>query len=209
MLVQLRLGAPPPSYPTNPRPPTHHHQNATDPATAWRTPGACEVKDDCPTYMDCFNPETELLAEGSPLEAGTGGVCECYWLPGKEGDDCTERKGWATLMMIVFLCSSLLGFLCSGQCFSILIRLKMLGALDLSKPGNKTLLLVGPTAFFLGIYMFILLMNNLNMDESGFLTDKLRLLVVALMIVTLQLSNLQIATTWITIAGSAGKKNAK
>mmetsp|Transcript_28658 Transcript_28658/g.54128 ORF Transcript_28658/g.54128 Transcript_28658/m.54128 type:complete len:387 (+) Transcript_28658:133-1293(+) len=178
-------------------------------ATAWRSQFACETKEDCPTYFDCYNPETKILAEGSPLSDGVGGICECYWVPGKGGDDCTERGANATVQMIIFIAYFFMASECARQSVMILFRLKQLNSLDLSKPGNKTLCFVIPTCCCLAFYMLCLLLNNLNLDESGFITDKLRLLIVALMIVFLQLSNLQIASTWISIGGSAGKKNVQ
>jgi len=58
------------------------------------------------------------------------------------------------MLLLVFL--SGLGFACFYESSSTLIRLKILGVLDLAKPGQKCLLFVVPTAACLCLYMLIL-----------------------------------------------------
>ncbi|GMH76548.1 hypothetical protein TrLO_g15989 [Triparma laevis f. longispina] len=174
-------------------------------ATEWRKTGVCEGKMDCPTYFDCYNTETGVLTESSP----GSGHCNCYAAISKAGDDCQDRAFAANITMLFY-------FLIIGgdiyvfcKAIWIIIRLKQCNALDLKKPGNQTLALVAPTTFFLFFYQFALLMSNCNMDAEAFYIDKVRRLATAGLILFLQLCSLQIAITWITIGGTAGKKNVQ
>lgn len=178
-------------------------------ATAWRTPGACAEKIDCPTYFDCFNPSTDMLVDTSPLEGGDGGLCECYGLLGKSGDDCTVRGGLSWVMMLFFLSIVISCGVTTARCVKVLVTLKKAGALDLKKPGNRCLALMLPVGGGVTTYQFCLFLANVNADPAAFFVDSLRLLAVVISVLFLQLSNLQIATTWITIGGTAGKKNAQ
>jgi len=52
-------------------------------------------------------------------------------------------------------------------------------------------------------------MANINADGSAFFIDTIRRIATAMLILFLQLASLQIAITWITIGGTAGKKGVQ
>ncbi|GMH58651.1 hypothetical protein TrST_g7225 [Triparma strigata] len=187
------------------------HSNAQRPlfseknATEWRVTGTCEDKMDCPSYFDCYNSETGTLTESSPGE----GHCDCYTAISKSGDDCQDRSFSSNITLLFYVLVIAADLYVFQKGILILFRLKQCKALDLKKPGNLTLALVTPTTFFLFIYQFALLMSNINLDQEAFYIDKVRRVATAGLILFLQLCSLQIAITWITIGGTAGKKNVQ
>ena len=92
---------------------------------------------------------------------------------------------------------------------NIIRQLYLCKALDIKKPGNLTLVFIVPTTVFLCLYQFGLLMANVNADAHAFFVDVIRRVSTAMLVLFLQLASLQIAITWITIGGTAGKKGVK
>jgi hypothetical protein len=162
----------------------------------------CTNKVDCPTYFDCYNEETGNLAEITPGYS----TCQCYGPSAKFGDACTESGAKAAIIMVAVIICMICSFAVCKESALTMVKLKACNALDLSKPGNLTLALILPVGAFLFLYQLCLLLIILNKDPSAFLSDIGRTASTGLLVMFLQVCSLQIAITWITIGGTAGKK---
>mmetsp|Transcript_4563 Transcript_4563/g.9214 ORF Transcript_4563/g.9214 Transcript_4563/m.9214 type:complete len:391 (-) Transcript_4563:27-1199(-) len=174
-------------------------------ATSWRKPGTCNTKKECPVYFDCYDDKTGVLTE---ISRGTG-HCSCYRAFGKDGDSCEDPLPMHIPIVLLFLINIFGASYVFSKAANVLWRLRKCKALDLKKPGNLTMAFLLPTTGFLSLYKLSLFVAAINADPSGFFAGVLRRISTGFLVLFLQLSSLQIAITWLTIGGSAGKKNVK